>query len=45
MWTTEICRNTTATQEQIWKFWADVPNWNIWDKEVENSELLGEFKK
>ena len=45
MWTTEVSRKTTATKEQIWKLWADVPNWNVWDKEVETSELFGQFKK
>jgi hypothetical protein len=44
MWTTEVSRKTTATKEQIWKFWADVSNWNIWDKEVETSELFGQFQ-
>lgn len=44
MWTTEVSRKTKATKEQIWKLWADVPNWNIWDSEVENSELFGQFK-
>jgi hypothetical protein len=44
MWTTEVSRKTTATKEQIWKLWADVPNWNIWDSEVESSELFGQFK-
>lgn len=44
MWTTEASRKTSATKEQIWKLWNDVPNWNIWDKEVESSELFGEFK-
>jgi hypothetical protein len=44
MWTTEVSRKTTATKEQIWKLWADVPNWNVWDAEVETSELSGQFK-
>lgn len=44
MWTTEVTRKTTASKEQIWKLWADVPNWNVWDKEVEKAELFGEFK-
>jgi len=44
MWTTEVSCKTIATKEQIWKFWSDVPNWNIWDKEVEASELFGDFK-
>lgn len=45
MWTTEVTRKTTATKEQIWELWADVPNWSVWDKEVETSELFGGFKK
>jgi hypothetical protein len=44
MWTTEVSRKTTATKEQIWELWADVANWNIWDKEVEKSELFGQFR-
>jgi hypothetical protein len=44
MWTTEVRRKTTATKERIWKLWSDVPHWNTWDKEVETSELFGEFK-
>jgi hypothetical protein len=44
MWTTEVSRKTTATKEQIWKLWSDVPNWNVWDSEVENSELFGQFQ-
>ena len=45
MWTTEVSRTTTATKEQIWKLWTDVPNWNIWDKDLETSEIFGDFKK
>lgn len=45
MWTTEVSRTTNATKEQIWKLWADIPNWNVWDNEVEYSELSGDFKK
>lgn len=44
MWTAEVNRKTSATKEQIWRLWADVPNWNVWDKEVETSELFGQFK-
>jgi len=44
MWTTAVSRKTTASKEQIWKLWADVPNWNVWDKEVETVELFGEFE-
>jgi hypothetical protein len=45
MWTTEVTRQTTATKEQIWKLWADVTHWNVWDAEVENSKLYGPFEK
>jgi hypothetical protein len=45
MWTTEVSRKTTATKEQIWKLWADVSNWNVWDKGVETSELFGQLQK
>ncbi|MCL2011902.1 MAG: hypothetical protein FWG75_03830 [Cystobacterineae bacterium] len=44
MWTTEVNRKTTATKEQIWKLWADVPHWNVWDKNLETSELFGGFQ-
>lgn len=45
MWATEVSRKTTATKEEIWKLWADVSNWNVWDKQVETSELFGQFQK
>ncbi len=44
MWTTEVCRTTTASPAQIWKYWNDVKNWSVWDDEVESSTLFGEFK-
>ena len=44
MWAMEISRQTTATKEQIWKFWSDVAHWKSWDSTVENSELYGDFK-
>lgn len=44
MWKTEVSRTSSVTKEQIWKLWSDVPNWNVWDKDVETSELFGEFK-
>ena len=33
-----------VTKEQMWKLLTDINNWKNWDKTVENSELLGEFK-
>lgn len=44
MWTIEVSRKTTAKKEIIWKLWTDVPNWNIWDAEVETAELFGQFQ-
>ncbi len=44
MWTVEVSRKTEATKEQIWKLWTDVAKWNLWDAEVETSELFGQFK-
>jgi hypothetical protein len=44
MWTTEISLKTKASKEQIWSLWADVSNWNVWDKDVETSEIFGDFK-
>ena len=44
MWTIEVSRKTTAKKENIWELWSDVPNWNIWDAEVENAELFGQFE-
>jgi hypothetical protein len=43
MWTTEVTRKTKAKKEKIWELWADVPHWKVWDSEVENSELFGQF--
>lgn len=45
MWTIKVSRKTTAKKEIIWKIWEDVPNWNIWDSEVETAELFGQFQK
>jgi len=44
MWTTEVSLTTTAKKEIIWKLWSDVPNWKVWDAEVETSELFGQFQ-
>ncbi len=33
-----------VTKEQMWKLTTDINNWKNWDKTVEYSELLGEFK-
>ncbi|MDR3260622.1 MAG: hypothetical protein LBT78_02165 [Tannerella sp.] len=44
MWTTETVWKASVEREQIWKLWSDVRNWNVWDKDVEFSELFGNFE-
>ncbi len=34
---------TSASPEQIWAIWTDVPNWSEWDTELSNSNLDGAF--
>lgn len=44
MWKTEVTRITSAKKETIWSLWTAVPNWKLWDSDVEESELFGEFQ-
>ena len=44
MWTKEVSIKSNASKEQIWKLWADVPNWYTWDDQVLSSSLNGDFK-
>jgi hypothetical protein len=41
----EVKRETTATREQIWELWADVPNRTRWDRDLEYAKLDGPFRK
>jgi len=34
-----------VTKEQMWKLFADVNNWNTWDKEIDYAKMEGAFKK
>ena len=46
MWTRSHSIITqTATKEQLWKLFADVNNWHIWDKEIEYAKMEGSFEK
>lgn len=45
MWVTETTCITNTEKEKIWKIWTTVNQWNVWDKEVEHSEILGSFEK
>ena len=40
----EVKRETTATREQIWELWADVPNRTRWDTDLEYAKLDGPFR-
>lgn len=46
MWTRSYSITTKeVTQEQIWKLFADVNNWNLWDSGIEYAKLLGKFEE
>ena len=34
-----------VTKEQMWKLFADVNNWHIWDEGIEFAKMEGEFEK
>ena len=40
----EVTRKTTATREQVWELWADVPDRTRWDADLEYARLDGPFK-
>lgn len=35
--------STTASNDNIWQIWIDVPNWKQWDKGLKEATLNGEF--
>ena len=41
----EVTRETTATREQVWELWANVPNRTRWDEDLEYARLDGPFRK
>ena len=43
MWTQEESIETTAKPTQIWKLFADVPGWKIWNAGIEKIEIQGPF--
>ena len=43
MWANEHSVETSATPEQIWQRWADVPGWPEWNSDIERIELHGPF--
>lgn len=46
MWT-KSCSIITkeATKEQLWKLFADVNHWHVWDTEIEYASIEGKFEK
>ncbi len=44
MWTAEHTVVTDASKEAVWKVWADVENWKVWDQGVEWSRIEGGFR-
>lgn len=40
----EVTRKTTASREQVWELWADVPNRTRWDADLEYARLDGPFR-
>jgi hypothetical protein len=43
MWSTEHGVETTASREDVWRAWADVPRWPDWNADLERAELAGPF--
>jgi len=42
-WQKQFSVETTATAEQIWKIFRDVPGWTRWNAGIESIELQGPF--
>lgn len=40
----EHAEKTTATREQIWALWADLPGWPRWDENLESVAIDGPFE-
>jgi len=40
----EVTRHTTATRQQIWQLWADVPKRTRWDSGLEYAKIDGPFE-
>jgi Polyketide cyclase / dehydrase and lipid transport len=43
MWSTEHSVETTASPEDVWRTWADVPRWPEWNADLTRAELAGPF--
>jgi uncharacterized protein YndB with AHSA1/START domain len=45
MWVAEHSIETAAEPEAVWRVWADVQNWPVWNGDIERIELDGPFVK
>ena len=43
MWEYQHSIETAATPEAVWRLWADVDNWAVWNAEIEKIEIDGPF--
>jgi hypothetical protein len=43
MWANEQSIETSSAPEEIWRLWADVPDWPAWNSDIERIELVGPF--
>ncbi len=43
MWEYEYSIETAATAETIWRLWADVENWGVWNAGIQKIEIDGLF--
>jgi uncharacterized protein YndB with AHSA1/START domain len=42
-WAAEHSVETSASPEDVWRLWADVPGWPEWNADLAAAELEGEF--
>ncbi|WP_330262022.1 polyketide cyclase [Streptomyces sp. NBC_00539] len=43
MWTYEHSTETDAAPEAIWRLWADVENWGVWNTDIASIQISGPF--
>jgi len=44
MWSYEHSVMTSASQESVWRLWADVAGWKSWNADIETIEVSGSFE-
>ncbi|WP_214416513.1 SRPBCC family protein [Sphaerisporangium fuscum] len=44
MWEYQHSIETTATPQAVWRLWADVENWGVWNADIKKIELRGPFE-